>query len=137
MSSLAVRDPVAGETDHDVLREHLLDSLGVGSYLPLADRMPDLDELLTTEWPPSIRKFIKMMRNRMLLGSFRYGRDADPKKWRYNSLAGMRKKFLAYEESGNIEHLIDLANYCHMEYRRPSHPRAHFRAEDDHCHCPR
>lgn len=133
-------------TVHQHLREHLLASFGLvftasrcvpSYYLSRTEWMPDLDELLETEWPTSIRDFIQQMRNRMLMGSFRYGRDADPKKWRYNLLAGMRKKFLAYEETGNIEHLIDLANYCHMEFRRPSRLLAHFHAEDDHAHCPK
>lgn len=122
------------QTTHDVLREHLLDSLG---YAEPAARMPGLDELRETEWPIEIRTFVELMRRRMLMGAFRYGRDADPRKCHYNLLAGMRKKFKAYEQTGNREHLIDLANYCHMEFRRPTHPLAHFRAEDDHCHCPR
>jgi len=29
------------------------------------------------------------------------------------------------------------ANYCLLEFARPQHPEAHWRAEDDHAHCPR
>lgn len=70
------------------------------------------------------------------MGSFRCGLASDPEKWTYDLIAGARKKLAAYEENGNLEHLVDLANYARLEFIHPSHPKAHFRAEDDHEHCP-
>jgi hypothetical protein len=77
-----------------------------------------------------------MMDNRLLMGSFRYGLMSDPDKWTSDLIAGARKKLASYEDTGNREHLVDLANYARLEFMHPSHPHAHFRAEDDHEHCP-
>ena len=120
-------------TVFDHLRDHLLDSLG---YAKPADRMPDLPVLQDTEWPAAARAFVTGMQNRVLLAGFRYGRFADPEKSKYDFLKGMEKKLAAYKRTGNTEHLFDLANYAMLEWIWPSHPDAHFRAEDDHHHCP-
>lgn len=94
---------------------------------------PPLDELRATEWNP---QFIEMMRNRLVMGSFRYRLFRDPRKWTSDLLAGLRKKLAAYEDTGNTENLVDIANYVLLEFTHPSHPKAHFRAADDHDHCP-
>jgi len=94
---------------------------------------PSLDELRETEWNP---RFIELMQNRLIMGSFRYRLFRDPLKWTSDLPAGLRKKLAAYEETGNTETLVDIANYALLEFTRPGHPKAHFRAEDDHAHCP-
>lgn len=94
---------------------------------------PSLEELRETEWNP---EFVTRMQNRLVMGSFRYGLWVRPEKWDSDFIAGIRKKLVAYEESGNTEHLVDVGNYALLEFTRPKHPDAHFRAEDDHCHCP-
>jgi len=130
-----VRQVVPTEVDvRDWMREHLLTSLGY-PHPSRRDQLP-LDELWDTEWPVESRSFVAMMRRRKVIGAFRYGREGTRRKRSYDLVAGMRKKLAAYEESGNTENLVDLANYCEMEFRAPSHPDAHFRAEDDRCHCP-
>lgn len=118
-------------TVFEYLREHLLGNLGLPAQ-PIR-RLPDLDTLRETEWSP---EFEQLCRNRLILGAFRYGRFEDPEKWKSDLIAGAKKKIAAYEDSGNLEHLVDLANYARLEFIRPSRPRAHFRAEDDHKHCP-
>ncbi len=94
---------------------------------------PPLEELRKTEWNP---RFIELMQNRLIMGSFRYYLFRDPRKWTSDLPAGLRKKLAAYEETGNTENLVDIANYALLEFSRPSHPNAHFHADDDHAHCP-
>jgi len=115
----------------DHLRAHLLASLGVPPT-PIR-RLPDLDTLRTTEWCP---EFEQLCRNRLVMGAFRYGQFNDPDKWKYDHIRGAEKKLAAYRDTGNLEHLVDVANYALLEFARPSHPQAYFRAEDDHAHCP-
>ena len=115
-------------TEH--IRGHLLASLG---YAEPARRLPDLASLLQTEW---CEAFERARRHRMVMGAFRYGLLTDPDKWRYDMLAGLRKKLEHYEQSGNTKSLVDAANYLMLEFMHPAHPRAHFRGEDDHAHCP-
>ena len=110
----------------ECIRQHLWDTLD--------KKMPDLEILRQTEWSSA---FEQCMRNRLIMGSFRYGRFCSRDKWTYDMLAGMEKKLAAYRESGNTENLVDIANYALLEFHHPSHPEAHFHAEDDHSHCPR
>ncbi len=120
-------------TVFDHLRDHLLDSLG---YAKPAERMPDLAELRETEWPTKARAFVLGMQNRLIMAGFRYARFADLEKRAFDFLEGIEKKLAAYKRTGNTEHLVDLANYAMLEWIWPSHPDAHFRAEDDYHHCP-
>jgi len=115
-------------TEH--LRRHLLDSLG---YQEPAERLPDLPEIIESECNA---RFVRLMQNRLVMACFRYGRRDRPDRWRYDFLAGLAKKLQSYRQSGNTENLVDASNYCMLEFSRPSHPEAHFRAEDDRCHCP-
>lgn len=146
MNSLTVREPIGNETDHDVLREHLFATLGLvfadarcvpSHYLPRGEWLPDLDELRETEWPEEARDFVAHQQRRFIMAAFRYSRFGDPEKRQSNFRKGLEKKLTAYDDSGNMEHLLDAGNYLILERMWPSHPQAHFRAEDDHCHCPR
>ncbi len=119
------------ETVTERLRDHLLQSLGYAARVP---RMPALDTLRRTEW---CEEFEQARRNRMIMGAFRYGLLTAPGKFDYDLLAGLQKKLDDYHRTGNVEALVDAGNYLMMEFMRPSHPNSHFRAEDDHNHCPR
>ncbi len=112
------------------LRIHLLESLGM---IAPGVRLPGLDVLRTTEWCP---EFVMLMQNRLIMGAFRYGRFDSPEKWRYDFIGGLKKKIAQYEATGNMEHLVDMSNYPLLEFVRPSHPNAHWKATDDHTHCP-
>ena len=116
-------------TEH--IRGHLLASLG---YATAPRKLPPLDELRQTEWSTA---FEQHMRNRLLMGAFRYRMFCEPENWRYDFVLGIAKKVRLYQESGNTEHLVDVANYALLEFVQPKHPDAHWRAEDDHSHCPR
>lgn len=109
---------------HDFLRNHLLESRGV---FPSGYRKPDLDVLKETEWDFDFFNMVKskldswdprfelLIRNRMIMGYFRYGglREKKPK---YNNIGSIAKRFSFYEETGNAEFLIDNAALCLVEY---------------------
>lgn len=101
----------------------------IGAPAPL----PDLDELRSTEFN---HDFVRLMQNRMVMGAFRYGRFG-PNKADYDLLGGIQKKLASYADTGNTEALVDVANYALLEFTFPHHQQAHFRAADDHAHCPR
>lgn len=75
-------------------------------------------------------EFIQGMRNRMAMSYFKYGavRDAYPHK--VSALESLRKRLANYEETGNTEWLMDVANFAMIEFMCPAHHRAHFRATD-------
>lgn len=95
----------------------------------------NLEELKKTEW--SI-EFENLMRNRLLMGSIRYGKmghGSIPKgKPKYDRCESIRKRLSFYEETGNLEWLVDCANMCLLMFEERVHPDAHFDAKDDGYH---
>jgi hypothetical protein len=88
----------------------------------------DLAELKESEWS---EEFEQLMRNRLLLGSIRYGRLNAKGKPVYARTASILKRLELYKESGNKEYLVDCANLCLCEFVECRHPKAHFAAIDD------
>lgn len=72
--------------------------------------------------PNSFREFLQRMANRAQVGRWRYG--PDDRKKRY--MTRLRAELDKYEETGNTEHLINIANYAFLESVCPEHPQAHF-----------
>ncbi len=115
---------------HDAIRDHLLDALGYPHGHP---RLPDLDALRESEW---CHEFEELRRNRLILGAMRYGLLSASDKWQYDLWAGLQAKLTTYADTGNLEAVVDAANYLMLIYMHPQHPNAHWRAEDDQGHCP-
>ena len=108
--------------DHDIMRKRLLRRAGV-TKLTIA-------ELYETEWSP---RFEQLMRNRLVMGSFRYQRFEEKRKgkWEYDTAREAIKRIERYIEDGNTEHLVDGANMCLLEFEFGNHPKKHFESVDD------
>lgn len=95
----------------------------------------NFEELKKTEWSP---EFEKLMRNRLLLGSIRYGRmghGSIPKgKPRYDRVNSIIKRIKLFEETGNAEYLVDVSNFALLLYEERDHPNFHFESIDDGIH---
>lgn len=109
----------AEEPEYDTKADY-----GAGRY-----RLPDMDVLYKENWSD---EFEALMRNRLLLGAFRYGlfRDQARQGVHYDSMASAMRHIERYLCTGNQEHLVDVANLCLVEFVRPSRP-AHFAPIDD------
>lgn len=112
-------------TDH--IRHHLLGQAGIYESEPL----PPLETLKKTEWSP---EFERLMRNRLIMGRFRYGALRQENKPKYNKADSIRQRLELYEQDGNSEHLVDIANLCLVEFVDESHPSFHWSAQDDKNH---
>jgi len=111
-------------TDH--LRHHLLQ--GTAAYTGLTKPKPDLDSLRLTEWSP---EFERLMRNRLIMGAIRYGLLSDPKKTANYPLVYRAQILLAdYQNTGNLELLVDAANFLLLEFVQGKHPNRHWTALD-------
>lgn len=86
------------------------------------------DELIVSEWSPI---FEKLMRSRLIMGALRYGKINEPNKPIYDRVASMQKRLSLYEETGNKECLVDVANLCMLEFVECHHPNANFTMIDD------
>jgi hypothetical protein len=67
-------------------------------------------------------KFLQGMINRLAVGFHRYG-PLDPK--RANWVETIKLRLDAYKETGNIDFLIDVANFAMFEWRFPQLEGAH------------
>jgi len=114
-------------TEH--IRDHLL-----GKTAGLVDRkkMPTLDQLRQSEWD---EEFERLMRNRLLMGAFRYGLLEDPGKGAYDHLGSIRRRLEMYEADGNLEHLVDAANICLVEFHAGRRRGQSLSPQDDGEHC--
>lgn len=89
------------------------------SYLNLSistDLHIDQDKLTT------FRVIAQSMLDRLCVGELRYGKATRRQKY----FSRMKKELKAYELSGNAEQLINIANYCILEWIAPEHPKHHF-----------
>jgi hypothetical protein len=105
---------------HNILRERLLARAG------LIDRPPcpvSVDALERSEWSP---RFERLMRNRLIMGAMRYGRLHAVSKPAYDRLQGLRKRLEQYQQSGNLECLVDVANMALLEFEEGTHPNRHW-----------
>lgn len=109
---------------HDYIRNHLLEFLYNGERT----KMPSLEELKKTEWS---EVFEKLMRHRMIMGAFRYGRLKAPGKKKFDRVNSIIERLKLYEKDGNAEHLVDSANLAMLEFEEPNHPNFHFKAVDN------
>lgn len=89
---------------------------------------PDLPTIIQTQWSD---EFEKLMRDRLLMGAFRYGLFGEAGKPSFNSVESAISRLRKYVETGNKEHLVDAANLCLVEYIEGKHPNAHLAIADD------
>jgi len=114
---------------HHKLRERLLARAGL-SDIPHTKRIT-YEELQKTQWS---NIFEQWMRNRLIMGGMRYGLLGAKNKPKHDQIGSIKRRMAAYESTGNIEHLVDVANLCMVEYIEGDHPNKHFSAIDDGIH---
>lgn len=69
-----------------------------------------------------LRKFLQGMTNRLCHGAAQYGQ---PAAWQLY-LKRLKLEVKAYEKTGNMEHLMNIANYAWLESVAPQNPKFHF-----------
>lgn len=75
-------------------------------------------------------EFLRLMWNRIIHGGFKRGTSLDNAERGVNFSIIALDRLYKYFTSGNLEYLVDVANLCMLEYQWPSHPKAHFKADD-------
>lgn len=95
-----------------------------------------MDERWLVKWLPNIPisefcvPFIQGMADRMMASFGKYGAVADAYPSRVDAIASLKKRLEKYEADGNTEWLMDVGNFAMIEYMRPRHPLAHYKATD-------
>ncbi len=114
---------------HDIMRRRLLERAGLAGHLNQS--CVPLEWIYRTQWSPT---FEQRMRNRLVMGFFRYGslNSAERRKRHYDNVGSAIRRLEAYRRTGNQEHLVDAANLCMVEFMVPScHPAPGWRPIDD------
>jgi hypothetical protein len=73
----------------------------------------DFMQLKKSEWSCY---FEKLMKNRLLMGAFRYGKLNGIDKAEYDRIKSIEKRILLYRKTKNKEVLVDIANLCLLEF---------------------
>lgn len=74
--------------------------------------------------------FVVGMRKRMAVSYHKYGLMADAARKRVDQIESLRIRLERYDETGNTEWLMDVANMAMIEFTHPLHPAAHYRPTD-------
>jgi hypothetical protein len=109
----------------DHIRNHLLEGL------EMPDSIPSLDILQKTEWSEEFENF---MRNRLIMGRFRYGPFQNINRTPEAVIENIKLRADKYIKERNTEYLVDIANLCMKVFVVDDHPRKHFKSEDDKNH---
>lgn len=125
---------MAGQIDF-FLKNLWLWKCGLPEEPPIKQTIPDYEELRKSEWS---EEFEKLMRNRLIFGAIRYGcmgHGKIPKnKPTYDRIESIKKRLKFFEETGNAEWLIDIANIALLIFEEKQHPNFHFKQIDDGYH---
>lgn len=72
--------------------------------------------------------FHEKMKARMKVSHYKYGSLEDNYPFHVDALASLELRLAKYREDGNVEWLVDVANFAMIEALYPSHIDAHFKA---------
>ena len=98
----------------------------IAEYWP-KDRKRDTLELLESI---TSRKFHDMMDDRMLVSHYKYGDSREGYPEKSEAWKNIEVRVAKYLATGNVEFLIDAANFCMLEFMHPSHPTPFLQATD-------
>jgi len=106
-------------TEH--IRDHILLNAFGGSKATYKDSIDVIENDFSLD-------FVTKMANRIVMGHHRYGPVKNAKT---DNIKAVKDRVGKYEETGNMEYLVDAGNFLMLEYHFPKHPKAHFESVDD------
>lgn len=95
----------------------------------LNGKLPSLEEIRKIRILPEFDELTTLGNNRLIMAAFRYSIKHDP--INYNCRELIRRRLLLYENTNNIEHLVDCFNYIRLEYLRAKILGFKFKSIDD------
>ena len=117
---------------HDIIRENMLRRDGV-----ITDPLPEpisYNDMLALQWGEEWQAVLQLMQNRMVMGGYRYGPTKKQKPYQYDNIGDMHRRLDLFCDTGNMEHLVDVANIAIISCLKKDHPIFHFKATDDGVH---
>jgi len=77
--------------------------------------------------------FVRKMKNRIVVSHYKYGWMSDTYPELADAIGCLEQRLALFKETGNTEHLVDVANFAMIEFMYPRHPNAHFKGTDSDC----
>jgi hypothetical protein len=115
---------------HSKIRDGLHARLGIADGPKWDDTSAMMAEV-KSKWGV-LDRIVALAKDRLVMGAIRYGRMAD---YTWPDIRRkMQTKLDTYDKTGNSEMLVDLVNYCALEFGAGTHPDHHFDALDDEAH---
>lgn len=74
--------------------------------------------------------FTTKMANAMEVSFHKYGPIVEAYPDKIDAIASLMLRLAKYQETGNTEYLVDVANFAMIEFLHPRHKAAHYKAED-------
>lgn len=74
--------------------------------------------------------FQERMRAAMAVSFHKYGPVANAYPHKVNAIASLLKRLKIYQETGNADYLVDVANYAMIEFMHPAHESYHDQPTD-------
>lgn len=75
-----------------------------------------------TEYQP---RFWRRMLTSMAVSFYKYGPIAKAYPHKVDAIASLKARLKLYEETGNADYLIDVANFAMIEFIHPAHEKYH------------
>ena len=121
------------------MRERLLRNVNAQECWLKADAVPmDMAGMSELQWDSEEWQYIlSLMKNRMMMGGYRYGPTKTQKPGEFNDMADIKTRLALHELDGNMEHLMDAANTTILACLKKTHPNFHFTPTDDGVHAER
>lgn len=96
---------------------------------------PQIKQHVVTAFSPDffgedVQDWLQKAFNRTGVSYHKYGPLAENFPDNRTGIDQVKQRVALYEETGNLEWVVDALNYCLIELLLPSHPDAHFRATD-------
>lgn len=90
--------------------------------------MASYDEILKTEYS---ERFDDLRKKAMVTSFYKYGKASINYNQNYiDAIESLKLRLQKYEETGNTEFLVDVANFAMLEFMFPKNPKAHYKASD-------
>ena len=80
-----------------------------------------ISEKIRLPHPERFVSFLQQLANRWIQGHARWGAPHAGRLY----LTRLAAELAQYRKTGNTEHLLNVAVYCHLEMEFPEHPRSH------------
>lgn len=87
---------------------------------------------ISEEVPEFNNHFCDLQKKAMIMSYYKYGklRRNHGEENLMDAIANLKKRLEKYEETGNTEFLVDVANFAMIEFTCPQHENAHFEGTD-------